>query len=467
MPEDEIRHISSKLNIPLQKDRKILRASQNGDAQFHQLFKQHNAIMLLIDPHARLVVDANAAAARFYGYPLDTLIGMSVEKINAKSESEMHSQRQLVLEGKCNQFYVDHRLANGDIRTVEVLTSTISLNETIFFFSIIHDVTEKIEAEKKLRVSESLYRKLTESMKDIIWVMDVETLRYVYVSQSVFNMLGYTPKEFIAKAPDTELSSERQQVRTLILERAEQFKHGLISSETFFAYELELARKDGSLVWAELIIYHDVNEYTGGVELHGVTRDISERVRVQQELEGRAHIDFLTGADNRGYFMQKAEKELARALRYRSALSLLMMDIDFFKQVNDSHGHAVGDEALKMLTEICRRTLREIDIIGRIGGEEFAILLPQTDRNAATEVAERLRIAIANECVLSDGDALIQIKVSIGVSSLGVANTADYPDTRPDVVKLDELTRLADKALYEAKKTGRNKVCVATQDNDV
>jgi diguanylate cyclase (GGDEF)-like protein len=173
---------------------------------------------------------------------------------------------------------------------------------------------------------------------------------------------------------------------------------------------------------------------------------------MEMKLLQQANVDYLTLASNRGYFMEQAELELNRAIRYGSPLSLLMLDIDFFKQVNDTHGHKAGDIVLKKLVEVCRETLREVDVIGRIGGEEFAILLPETPCGEAVEVAERLRQVMENTKVPLDGGLPIRFSLSIGVTSL---------NSRED--NIDVLLNLADKALYKAKKSGRNKVCVTVQ----
>jgi diguanylate cyclase (GGDEF)-like protein/PAS domain S-box-containing protein len=214
--------------------------------------------------------------------------------------------------------------------------------------------------------------------------------------------------------------------------------------------EFPITGKKGTVRWLETHATPLRDNKNNGISLLGVTRDITERKSFQQELERQAHIDFLTGVNNRGYFMQLAESELARAKRYGSDLSMLMMDIDLFKQINDRHGHKVGDHVLKKLAEVCREVLRDVDIIGRVGGEEFAILLPETDRAEGANVAERLRVAIANARIPMESGLPIQLTVSIGVSSLLGKDD-----------NLDVLSSQADKALYEAKKTGRNKVCVA------
>ncbi len=190
-----------------------------------------------------------------------------------------------------------------------------------------------------------------------------------------------------------------------------------------------------------------------GISYRRTRRYAAEHNLLVLELNRQAHTDYLTGVNNRRYFMARSEQELNRSIRYNNRLSLLMMDIDFFKQVNDTHGHKAGDHVLKILADVCRETLREVDIIGRIGGEEFAILLPETGKEKSIEVAERLRVALEKAKVPQEvGGVPIQFTVSIGVATLV---------SKDD--NLDVLLSLADQALYEAKETGRNKVCVARQ----
>jgi diguanylate cyclase (GGDEF)-like protein len=199
----------------------------------------------------------------------------------------------------------------------------------------------------------------------------------------------------------------------------------------------------------------DMNVFIFGLSLTAqfVSTQSNERNYLQRELENKAHVDYLTGVSNRRHFMEKANLDLLRAVRYDSPLSILMLDIDFFKKINDSHGHKAGDAVLMKLAAICRQTLREVDIIGRIGGEEFAILLPETKLPEAVEVAERLRVAVTRAKVpLESGGLPLQFTVSIGVTSLAAKED-----------NLDVLLNRADKAMYEAKETGRNKVSVAME----
>ncbi|MDK9720809.1 MAG: diguanylate cyclase [Rhodospirillales bacterium] len=180
----------------------------------------------------------------------------------------------------------------------------------------------------------------------------------------------------------------------------------------------------------------------------GVLLDITHRKKMEEELRRMATTDPLTGIINRRHFMDIAATEMERARRYFHPLTAMMLDIDFFKRVNDTYGHAAGDEVLKALTKACASLLRKGDAIGRLGGEEFAILLPETGLEGATHLAERLRQAFETTPVQYGGDA-INFTASIGVAQI---TPADHV--------IDTILTRADDALYEAKRNGRNKVAV-------
>jgi diguanylate cyclase (GGDEF)-like protein len=188
--------------------------------------------------------------------------------------------------------------------------------------------------------------------------------------------------------------------------------------------------------------------------MSGTHQDISERKRAEEELERIAHTDFLTGLANRRYFLKVAEGELFGALKAGAPLSLLMMDLDFFKKINDIYGHMTGDVVLQKMAALCRGVLRNVDTVGRLGGEEFAVVLPQTDMDGAAVVAERLRMLVAETEVPREHGLPLRFTVSIGIASLpGGVQHAN--------VNIDMLLNQADNALYRAKRDGRNRVCAA------
>lgn len=211
-----------------------------------------------------------------------------------------------------------------------------------------------------------------------------------------------------------------------------------------------IRRGDGELryIQARARIYLDAAGKP--VRLVGINEDITERKALQDKLERQANQDYLTGLFNRRHFLEQGQLEFARMQRYGEALSVFMLDIDYFKNVNDTYGHKAGDIVLQKLSDIMRQTLRTFDVIGRYGGEEFAILLPETDLQKATEVAERLRETISRTDVVLETGRKVHFTVSIGVAGLKDKNTG-----------LDTLLNLADRAMYQAKTSGRDRVCIA------
>lgn len=174
--------------------------------------------------------------------------------------------------------------------------------------------------------------------------------------------------------------------------------------------------------------------------------DITERKEMEKELRRLATTDPLTGVNNRRRFDEISERELTRCKRYNHPLCVLMLDADHFKAVNDTHGHETGDRVLKMLADVCVRELRDVDVFGRFGGEEFTATLPETPMETARDAAERLREALAAITIPLDDGGQISITVSIGVAALNGDDT------------LEGLLARADKALYRAKEQGRNQV---------
>lgn len=211
--------------------------------------------------------------------------------------------------------------------------------------------------------------------------------------------------------------------------------------------EIELA--DGrTLERHSTSLWDDERRYLGRVWYF---RDISDRKNLEQRLTELSRRDSLTGAANRRYFFERAEEEFARARRYNKSLSLIVFDVDDFKRVNDSNGHVAGDRVLQNLSKIISVDLREIDLLGRIGGDEFAVLVPETNLQGACELAERLRLAAAGQRD-SDSQIVVQYTLSLGVATLAPTDTS-----------MDMVFQRADNALYASKRDGRN--CVMSEDS--
>jgi diguanylate cyclase (GGDEF)-like protein/PAS domain S-box-containing protein len=190
-----------------------------------------------------------------------------------------------------------------------------------------------------------------------------------------------------------------------------------------------------------------------------VMHDVTERVRLFKQARELANKDDLTGLPNRRRFFELATKEFGRARRYHKQVSLLLFDIDHFKDVNDVHGHRAGDRLLHRLAEACRAALRDSDIVGRMGGEEFAVLLPETGPDVAADVANRLREAVSTIPIESDrarSRAPRSVTISVGVTQLDTTKVGAAES-------FDSAYERADRALYQAKALGRNAVVVSEE----
>ena len=206
--------------------------------------------------------------------------------------------------------------------------------------------------------------------------------------------------------------------------------------------------KDSTVLLKVLILYPAIIIFMSYF-IFKYTELLSESIETDRKLKSEATVDFLTGLNNLRQFKKDFNNFAQQTIRKKENLSLLFLDIDFFKNVNDTYGHSTGDIVLKNLAMILRDTCRGFDIVSRNGGEEFSILLLDCTLSHAVEIAERIRKNTEDyEFHISDKES-INVTISIGVST--------YPDKTEDI---NNLTENADNALYKAKRTGRNKVCI-------
>ncbi len=211
-------------------------------------------------------------------------------------------------------------------------------------------------------------------------------------------------------------------------------------------YEAKVKQCDGSLRDIEFhkAVFFKPNGNIGGQV--GVMLDVTERNELTKQLKISSLKDPLTGIGNRREFDTVAKREFIQHRQAGKPLSLLALDIDHFKKINDTHGHQVGDEALQFMVNICKKALRDGDSIYRVGGEEFYILLPNTNLSQSRLIAERIRITL-RESTLNVTDEPLQITTSIGIAELTHPTSLEIP------------LRQADEALYRAKREGRDRVC--------
>jgi diguanylate cyclase (GGDEF)-like protein/PAS domain S-box-containing protein len=304
------------------------------------------------------------------------------------------------------------------------------------------DITARKQMEIRLKESELRYKTLFETAKDAIFIMRGEI--FIDCNAATLAMFRCRRADIINRPP-YEFSPPTQPDGRNSKQAAREYIASAIGGHAML-FEWWHQRVDGEIFYAEVSLSaFNIHRETYIVAF---VRDISERKLLEQQLEQLAQTDVLTGLHNRRHFLDLAEREMTRAQRYNSPLSIAMIDLDHFKAINDTFGHLAGDEVLRRFAQISLQVARKIDIVGRLGGEEFMVLFPETNLEHAFECAERIRSAVSSKRVVVGPDLSINFSVSIGITMMEATDST-----------LDQLISRADSALYRAKNTGRNRVC--------
>ena len=293
-------------------------------------------------------------------------------------------------------------------------------------------------------IFENVFKSLVDNTNDVIMVMDSTPLEeggpfIVYVNPAFERLLGYTTDEIVGQnpkvlqGPDTD-DSTRENIR-----------EAMASGERIRTQILNYT-KDGHPLWMDINIVPIFNEQGQLAYFAAIERDLTEHKMLQARLEILASTDALTGLPNRQAFTGRANKEFSRSNRYSRPLSLIMIDVDHFKSINDQYGHAAGDHVLTNVGRILGDGLRDSDVLARIGGEEFVLLRPDTPMINAEYVAERMRLGL-EVTPIKYQNLELTITASFGVAAIS-----------PQDETLDQMLARADQAMYEAKNKGRNQV---------
>jgi len=302
------------------------------------------------------------------------------------------------------------------------------------------------ETNISLSESEKKYRAIFEESKDMIFVAGTDE-KISDANPASEEIIGYTRNELRQMKMSDILAHQQDK---------EKIENTLRELAVVKDYELELRRKDGSTIHGLLTLTSRRDETGKVTELQGNIHDISSRIQAQNEqframmFEQLAITDPLTNVYNRRVFDEIAVKEWERAKRTKSPLSIVLFDVDRFKQVNDTYGHLVGDQILINLSKTCSENLRSMDIFARYGGEEFVILMPDTDANSAYQSMERLRTTVEKTSLGKHEDRNLLITISLGIVVWDGEGSLD----------IRALLSRADQALYTSKESGRNRTTI-------
>jgi PAS domain S-box-containing protein len=337
-----------------------------------------------ITPDAR-IIDVNAAACVSLGYTREELLALSVADVDINYDqavwpghfAELRQKGTIKLESV-------QRGKDGRLFPVEVVANYVPFGDLERNCAFVRDISERKQAEKELKIIHERLELALIGGNLGLWDWQTATGEVLF-SERWYSMLGYTSEEF---SPNRESWANIIHPDDLASFNVA-FDSHLKGHTQAYECEYRVRHNDGHWIWLHdrgRVVEWDKESVP--VRAVGTFSDITQRKVAEQALEKLAQVDTLTGLANRRHFMNQAEQELSRNVRYGGPLSLLMIDIDHFKNVNDTYGHQIGDLVLQKLGAVFVETLRDIDRVGRVGGEEFAVVLPQTDEVRAIEVAE-------------------------------------------------------------------------------
>lgn len=448
-------HDLSAHQIELELQNEELRATQNRLEEsldrYARLYHQAPVGYLTLDAGG-IIRQVNQTFATMVGCVRDELIGRALADFLAGSEHDIFLGRftaffkspegksiDVTLRGKDAYGFAARLTGRREADALSLLRREWASSMALLV--IVQDISRQKAMEDALRESEERFR----SYYDLGLIgMAISALdkSWVQFNDRLCEIVGY-PREDLAAKTWAEITHPDD-----LEAEVAQFNRVLAGQIDSYTLDKRFIRRDGGIVHT-VVSMRCVHSPNGSPDyLVVIVQDITERKALELELRRLATTDPLTDLANRRHFLAQVDLELELLQRYAKPAALLMIDLDHFKQVNDAYGHAGGDAALRHFAAVARQILRKVDLLGRLGGEEFAALLPGTDLDGARQLAERLRQTIADSWVHT-ASGPIGVTISIGVTLFTPAD----PDASAVLAR-------ADRALYQAKKQGRNRVAV-------
>lgn len=426
--------------VDINEQRAAQQAQEDSERRYRALFENAQVGIFRTRISDGKFLEANGRIIAMYGWPdrAEFMDKMRSTEWYVDPEARGRMVATLLRRGEFRNIEVEMRRRDGD--TVWFEYSGKLDGDTII--GVAQDVTQRRAAEAARQRSEAHYRLLFEAAADAIFLHEPDG-RFLDVNEVACRRLGYTRRELLAMTPE-ELDAP--EFAEHVPERIRR-----LGEEGSLTFESAHRTRNGMVLPVE--IHAKILDFDGRPVVLSIARDITDRKRLEQALMREATTDPLTGIRNRRQFFVDAEREMGRAVRYGRPLAVLMLDLDRFKRVNDRFGHHAGDAVLLGCVQACQQSLRDTDILGRLGGEEFAAVLLETDLDDALAAAERLRRAVEEMAVPFGGQDL-RCTVSIGLALHMPGDTA-----------FDDILRRADAALYAAKEAGRNRVMLARAAN--
>jgi PAS domain S-box-containing protein len=438
----ELERVNRELKDEMAAKSRIEATLRESEELFRNLFHQHSAVKLIIDPDTGKIIDANEAAVSFYGWPAERLLTMNIQDINILDVGEVKAAMEMARKHERIRFEFRHQKADGSVRDVEVFSSRIRVRGKDLLHSIIHDITDRKQAEEELRENERLFRLITENMTDTIWLLDLN-FKYTYASASLLKNRGYTIEE-LNSIPMDRIMTPESYARAMAMIREEVTPERLARKDLDISrtIELENYRKDGSTFWSEVTMTLLRDPVGAPIGFLGVGRDITERKIAEAKIvQLNAGLEQMVS--DRTAELQRANQELEsfsysishdlRApLRALDGYSQILLD-DYSDRLDDQ-----GRGYLQRLRASSQRLSQLIDDILRLSLIGQAQLVAENmDLSAmAEEVARRL--------AEQDPDRTVRFNIVKGLEAIGdkalllvaldnlIGNAWKFTSKRPD-----------------------------------
>ena len=430
---DEIGRLAGAFN-----DMTVARKTAEEDIQivgekYHTLFEYAQDGIVIFDPDSRQIIEANEMAASKLGYTSDEFHALKIDEyMKVGFDLEQDANYIKIMNGQSALFEESHRRKDGSLMPVEVSAKLFSYYGRMVVQMVVRDITARKKADEELKLAAKVF----ESSSEGVIVTD-ENAIIQSINPAFAAITGYSAKEAIGK-PASLLKSDRQ--NSTFYQRMWEALH----KTGLWHGEIWNRRKDGEVYPESLSISAIKDESGKTVQYAGVFTDITELKQSQDELKHQAFHDSLTGLPNRNLFQDRLDVALSHAHRSGGRLAVMFIDLDNFKHINDSLGHATGDQFLKRVANILSECLREDDSVARVGGDEFVIIVEHIfSEQDPINVAKRIIQKLSSAIVIDGRD--LYVGASIGVTY--------YPEDGDDA---ETLIKNADMAMYRAKEAGKN-----------
>ncbi|WP_428623787.1 sensor domain-containing diguanylate cyclase [Sedimenticola sp.] len=409
-------------------------------------------LIALIDHLQDAVFAIEAGRFVFINKQMSALYGFTEQEMlhHPVTEFIFHEDREMVMqryrarqqgEQITNEYRFRIVTKLGEIRSVCMRVGIIRGEDGIVStVGSLHDITDQIHTMSALATSQADIESILNNMPDVFYRTDM-TGTITLISPSCQSVIGYAPEEMLGENMSRFYCDQADRERVVQAIKAGGGKARQV--------EACMRHKDGSPMWISTNAYIRVDANGQPIGVEGIARDITDKKRNEERLAELGRIDHLTGLLNRRSFLEEGEKLLQIAQRYERNLSVMMIDLDRFKSVNDRYGHQAGDLALIYFADACRDVFRKTEIIGRMGGEEFAVIVPETGLEASREMVNRLGRRLKEQPFQFEGQTIV-ITLSVGLVTLSAHEQS-----------LELLLNHADRLLYQAKHEGRDRVILA------